>query len=319
MAIRNIPPVTPAIADAVAAGLSHEPKSLPPKLFYDSAGSALFELITHLPEYYLTRTELAILRERAIEIAQLTPPGSSIIELGSGSSAKTRVLLRAASGLRMQVRYYPVDISPAALHDARESLRQEMPSVRVTPTVADLAGDFGFLRDIAPPRLVLYIGSSIGNMESEEAAEFLRRLRSRLAPGDAFLLGTDLVKDPRILLSAYNDAAGVTARFNLNLLARINRELGGHFDLSAFRHIAVWNSRRQRIEMYLESLRDQEVAIDILGRRVHFARGERLHTENSHKYTMFGARLLLRDAGFQPLRTWTDDRKWFAVHFANAV
>jgi len=314
MAIRNV--VTPAIADSVVTGLTRSPKSLPPKLFYDAAGSALFEEITRLPEYYLTRTELGILRERAAEVARLTSPGASIIELGSGSSAKTRVLLHAFSGRHMQVPYYPVDISPAALAEAQQNLRREMPNVRVVPTIADLGGDLRFLNDIPAPRLVLYIGSSIGNMERDEAEQFLRRLRSRLTVGDALLLGTDLVKDRKVLLAAYNDAAGVTARFNLNLLTRINRELGAHFDLHSFRHEATWNAKHNRIEMYLESLREQEVGIDLLRIRVPFALGERIHTENSHKYTAVGARLLLRNAGFRPQHTWTDGRKWFAVHYA---
>lgn len=314
MAIRNV--VVPTLAYDVAAGLTRSPKSLPPKLFYDAAGSALFEEITRLPEYYLTRTELSILRGHATEIAQCTAADASIIELGSGTSAKTRVLLQAFAVRRMQVPYYPVDISPAALDEARYRLREEMPAVRVTPMVADLAGDLRFLRDIPGPRLVLYIGSSIGNMEREEAAEFLRLLHSRLDPGDALLLGTDLVKDRKVLLAAYNDSAGVTARFNLNLLARINRELGGHFDRRAFRHEAIWNAEKSRIEMYLVSVRDQQVPIDMLRLCVAFARGERLHTENSHKYTVRGAQGMLREAGFMPQRRWSDDAGWFAVHLA---
>ncbi len=312
MAIRNV--VVPAIAEDVAAGLTRSPKSLPPRLFYDAAGSALFDEITRLPEYYLTRTELSILRARAVEIAQLAPANASIIEIGSGNSAKTRVLLRAFSARTLQVPYYPIDISPAALNEARLALRREMPSVRVAPIVADLAGDLRFLREIPGPRLVLYIGSSIGNMEAEEAGEFLRRLHSRLDPQDALLLSTDLVKDRAVILAAYNDSAGVTARFNLNLLARINRELGGHFHLDGFRHTAIWNENESRIEMYLESLRAQEVVIDLLRMQVRFARGERIHTENSHKYTVQNARAMLRAAGFAPVRTWYDEKKRFAVH-----
>lgn len=317
MAIREL--VVPAIADDVATGLSRSPKSLPAKLFYDKQGSALFEEISRLPEYYLTRTELGILRERAEEIARRTPEGASIVELGSGSSAKTRVLLEAFAARRMQVSYFPVDISPAALNEARRALRREMPNVRVAPIIADLGGDMNFLRQIPGPRLVMYIGSSIGNMQAEEAHDFLRRLRSHLDTGDALLLGTDLVKDREILLAAYNDAADVTARFNLNLLARINRELGGHFDLGSFRHLAVWNAKRSRIEMYLESLREQEVAIDLLRVSVRFRRGERIHTENSHKYTVRGARRMLRAAGFVPDTTWTDLKRWFAVNFATVL
>ena len=313
MAIRNL--VVPAIAEDVATGLSRSPKTLPPKLFYDAAGSALFEEISRLPEYYLTRTELRILEQRAAEIAQRTAARASIIELGSGSSAKTRVLLEAFAARRLQVPYFPMDISPAALNHARLTLKREMPAVSVAPIIADLGGDLRFLREIPAPRLVLYIGSSIGNMEHEEACDFLHRLRSRLDAGDALLLGTDLVKDRAVLLAAYNDPSGVTARFNLNLLARINRELGGHFDLGAFRHIALWNAKQSRIEMYLESLREQEVAIDLLRMRIQFRSGERIHTENSHKYTVRGARSILTQVGFTPLATWTDEKKWFAVHF----
>lgn len=315
MAIKQI--FVPAIADDVHQGLSRSPKSLPPKLFYDAAGSELFEQISRLPEYYLTRTELRILEQCAAEIAQRTAAGTSIIELGSGSSAKTRVLLEAFAARRLRVPYFPVDISPAALNHARLTLRRELPAVRVAPIVADIGSDLGFLREIPAPRLVLYIGSSIGNMEQIEACAFLRRLRSRLDPGDALLLGTDLVKDHDVLLAAYNDSSGVTAHFNLNLLARINRELGGHFDLGAFRHIALWNEKQSRIEMYLESLRDQEVPIDLLRMRLHFSRGERIHTENSHKYTVRGARRMLREAEFEPVATWTDAKGWFAVHLAN--
>ncbi len=317
MAIRNV--FVPAIAEDVARGLSRSPKSLPPKLFYDAAGSELFEQISRLPEYYLTRTELRILEDRACEIAERTATGASIVELGSGSSAKTRVLLEAFAARRLRVPYFTVDISPAALNHARLTLRREMPAVRVAPLIADVGGDLRFLREIPAPRLVLYIGSSIGNMEPEDASRFLRALRSQLDAHDALLLGTDLVKDRATLLAAYNDKAGVTARFNLNVLARINRELGGHFDLGSFRHIALWNDQQYRIEMYLESLCRQVVPIDALRMRAQFARGERIHTENSHKYTVRGARALLTDAGFTPLATWTDEKKWFAVHFARVT
>jgi dimethylhistidine N-methyltransferase len=191
-----------------------------------------------------------------------------------------------------------------------------LPRVRTNAIVADLAGDLSFISDIPAPRVVLYIGSSIGNMERREADDFLSRLSSRLAPGDALLLGTDLVKDRSTLLAAYNDAAGVTARFNLNLLERINRELGADFNLRRFRHQAIWNARKSRIEMYLVSMTDQEVRMRRLGMRVRFAAGERIHTENSHKYTPAGVRRMLRDAAFKPRHTWTDERNWFAVNWA---
>lgn len=314
MAIRSI--AISAIADDVYRGLTATPKSLPPKLFYDAVGSELFEEITRLPEYYLTRTELAILREHAGDIAQRTPSKASIIELGAGSAAKTRIILQALAERSMQVRYYPVDISSSALEGATKALRCELPSVRIVPTCADLGGDLRFLRNVPAPRLVLYIGSSIGNMDPEEAADFLGRVRARLGPGDAFLLGADLVKERRLLLAAYDDAAGVTAQFNLNLLARINRELGGHFDLRTFRHIALWNPKKSRMEIYLESEIEQRVRVDALDISVPFAAGERIHTENSHKYTVAGVRRMLRKAGFAPLAVWTDPRKWFSVHWA---
>ena len=314
MAIRNV--IAPAIAEVVYRGLTSRPKALPPKLFYDTTGSALFEAITRLPEYYLTRTELAILTERAAEIARLCRAGASIVELGAGTSAKTRVLLHAMSAQRMHVPYYPVDISPAALDVAAKALRKELPRVRTTPLVADLGADLNFITRIPTPRVILYIGSSIGNMERTEAEAFLKRVSAHLACGDALLLGADLVKDPAVLLAAYNDRAGVTARFNLNVLQRINRELGADFDLSRFRHEAVWNARGRRIEMYLESTAEQEVWIAALAMRVRFAAGERIHTENSHKYTIAGVRKVLRTAGFNPRRSWTDSRQWFAVTWA---
>lgn len=314
MAIRSL--AISAIADDVYRGLTATPKSLPPKLFYDAAGSELFEEITRLPEYYLTRTELAILRERAGQIAQCTPSNASIVELGAGSAAKTRVILQALAANSMQVRYYPVDISSSALEGATETLRRELPSVRIQPTCADLAGDLHFLRDVPTPRLVLYIGSSIGNMDPEEAVNFLGRVRSRLAPGDALLLGADLVKERRLLLAAYDDAAGVTAQFNLNLLARINRELGGHFDLRTFRHVALWNAKESRMKMYLESNIEQRVRIDALNISIPFHARERIHTENSHKYTVAGVRRMLRQAGFTPRAAWTDRKRWFSVHWA---
>ncbi len=313
MAIREI--VAPSIADDVYRGLTKSPKSLPAKLFYDAAGSALFEEITRLPEYYVTRTELEIFRERAGEIASRFPEGASIVELGAGTSEKTRVLLDALSRRRMQVRYYPIDISPAALKVSVKKLAAELPRVRTNAMVADLAGDLRFLSQIPAPRAVLYIGSSIGNMESGEAGAFLRRLQSRMTPGDGLLLGTDLVKDREILLAAYNDSAGVTARFNLNVLARINRELGAGFDVSSFRHEAVWNAKKSRIEMYLVSTRAQEVRL-APGVMIYFEAGEKIHTENSHKYTIRDVGKMLRKAGFMPRHTWMDERKWFAVTWA---
>jgi L-histidine N-alpha-methyltransferase len=304
------------IAQDVYEGLTRARKSLPPKLFYDRAGSRLFERITRLPEYYLTRTELKILRARACHIAARVPAGARIVELGAGSAAKTRVLLRAISEHHGSANYSPVDISPAALAAAARQLKRSLPQVRVRPLLADMGDGLDFLAEVPPPRLVMYIGSSIGNFEQDEAARFLYDVRRQLAPGDALLLGTDLVKDTAVLLDAYNDAAGVTAAFNLNVLERINRELGGHFDPRSFRHLALWNREQSRIEMHLQSTRAQVVPIDALQLCVRFAAGETIHTENSHKYTIAGAQEMLREAGFAGVETWTDPQQWFAVHWA---
>ncbi len=304
------------IASDVYEGLARGPKTLPPKLFYDEAGSKLFDEITRLPEYYLTRTELGILREHAREVAARIPSGISVTELGSGSGSKTRVLLRALTSRYGSAHYVPVDISPAALAEVQRGM-QRIRHVQVRPVVADIGEGFDFLAFVPPPRLVLYIGSSIGNFDSDEAARFLLNLRRHLSAGDSLLLGTDLAKDRSVLLDAYNDAAGVTAAFNLNVLARINRELGGRFDLRSFRHIAVWNEKQSRIEMHLASTRAQTVDIRDLRLSIRFERGETIHTENSYKYTVEGARTMLRDAGFAQVETWTDAKKWFAVHWAD--
>ncbi len=304
------------IAQDVYEGLTRTPKSLPPKLFYDAAGSRLFEQITRLPEYYLTRTELKILRARAGEIASRVTAETSVIELGAGSAAKTHVLLQAIHQSHGAAHYSPVDISSTALAEAARQLTRRLPGVRVQPLMADMSDGLEFLAALPAPRLAMYIGSSIGNFEQDEAATFLRHLRRQLTPGDALLLGTDLVKDEDTLLDAYNDAAGVTAAFNLNLLERINRELGGHFDRRAFRHLAIWNPEQSRIEMHLQSTRAQVVPIDMLNLCVRFAAGETIHTENSHKYTITGAQEMLREAGFASIETWIDQKQWFAVHWA---
>jgi dimethylhistidine N-methyltransferase len=306
----------PAYAEEVRDGLTTYPKSLPCKLFYDRRGSALFEEITRLPEYYLTRTELEILHRRSGEIARAAGAGITVVELGAGTAAKTCTLLHALSKRQIRVPYFPVDISPAALNEARERVEAQCPRVSVRPVVADFSRGFGFLRDIPDRKLVLYLGSSIGNFDSPAAVRMLTQIRTQLAAEDALLLGTDLVKDQSILLPAYSDAQGITEQFNKNMLCRLNRELGADFDLSCFRHIACWNPQQSRMEIYLESLRPQTVSIPLLNLRVGFADGERIHTENSYKYTLGMVRNMLKPAGFALSRTWFDRRKWFAVHLA---
>jgi len=294
-------------------------KSLAPWLFYDAAGSALFEEITQLPEYYLTRSERGIFTAHADEMIAAAARSSrlSIAELGAGTAAKTGLLLAAAARAQGSVLYQPVDVSPTALAEAKSRLEEEITGVQVAPQVADYTrGPILFERD--GRQLVLYIGSSIGNFDPASAIALLSNLRSQLQPGDALLLGTDVVKDRATLLAAYNDAAGVTAAFNLNVLARLNRELGADFNLRCFRHSAIWNAQCSRIEMHLQSTVNQHVSFPSLG-EIEFAPGETIHTENSYKFTPQAVAGLLQPAGFVLESVWTDERKWFAVTLAVAA
>jgi len=306
----------PDYADEVVHGLRAQPKSLPCKLFYDERGSALFEEITHLPEYYLTRTEAEILREHSDEIVQAAGSPISVIELGAGTARKTATLLEAIARRQIRVKYFPVDISPSALAQAKKRIREEQWGAQVQPIIADFSNGFNFLRDIHGRKLVLYLGSSIGNFDIREAPNLLRKVRDGLAPGDALLLGTDMAKSPEILIPAYDDSQGVTAEFNKNILGRINRELNADFDLDSFRHIAEWNRVLSRIEIYLESMRVQSIALRLVDTTVHFLAGERIHTENSYKYTFEMVRRMLSVSGFALEKTWFERRKWFGVHLA---
>jgi len=304
-----------SIVDEVRAGLSARPKTLPPKLFYDAAGSQLFEGITRLPEYYLTRTETCILHAQAPSMVMAAGLPPSVIELGAGTATKTRLILAALQAQRGPVRFCPVDVSEAALAEAEHNLRS-LREVTVEPLIADYTSSMDFIADVPAPRLILYLGSSIGNFEPLHASRLMARLRARLSAGDTLLLGTDLVKPASVLLPAYDDAAGVTAAFNRNLLVRINRELGADFDPESFAHVARWNPVASRIEMHLESLREQEVPIPALRMRVGFARGETIHTENSYKFTATMVDSILQNGGFMRACTWLDPRRWFAVHLA---
>jgi L-histidine Nalpha-methyltransferase len=305
----------PAYAEEVHTGLTNCPKTLPCKLFYDNIGSALFEEITRLPEYYLTRTELEILCKHAGEIAKAAGVGT-VVELGAGTAAKTCTLLQALSQRQLRVLYYPVDISPAALKEARERVEVQCPQVSVRSVIADFGQGFSFLRDIPGRKLVLYLGSSIGNFDPTAAVEMLKQIRCELGDQDALLLGTDLVKDQSVLVPAYDDARGVTEQFNKNILHRLNRELGADFNLDFFGHVTFWNPQKSRIEIYLESFRPQIVAIPSLNLCVRFANGERIHTENSYKYTLGMVNDMLEPAGFALTCTWFDQRKWFGLHLA---
>ena len=307
---------TSAMAEAVLRGLTQEPKALPPWLFYDALGSELFEQITDLPEYYLTRTERSILEKNSGEILDQAGHGLTLIELGAGTAAKTSILIEALLRRQLRVTFYPVDVSAAALAVAESRLLKEFQGLTVRPLVGNYSQGLARLSGTPGRKLVLYIGSSIGNFEPEEASQLLKTIRRSLRAGDALLLGTDMVKGAALLHAAYNDAAGITARFNLNLLARIKGELRANFNLERFRHVAEWNRHASRIEMYLESTREQIVRIADLDLRVRFLEGERIHTENSYKFTAKMVQDVLSAGGFELARSWTDPLKWFGVHLA---
>lgn len=295
---------------AVLAGLSRTPRAIPAKFLYDERGSALFDAICELPEYYLTRTETEILRGCAGEIATLAGAGRALVEYGSGSSVKSRLLIES---LRDLSAYVPIDISRQHLDAAANRLRRDYPDLRVEPVCADymmldrLPADVG----VDGRRLGFFPGSTIGNLLPDEATAFLCRARRLLGKEGAMVLGVDLKKDPRRLHDAYNDSAGVTAQFTLNLLRRMNRELDANFDLGAFAHDAFYNPAQGRIEIYFRSLKPQSVTV--AGRTFAFAAGERVHTEYSYKFDDAGIANLARSAGFGIARTWTDRQRQFAV------
>jgi dimethylhistidine N-methyltransferase len=295
----------------VLAGLGKTPKILSAKYFYDEAGSLLFERITDLPEYYPTRCEMKILRDHAADIAALIPQDSALIEFGSGSSKKARILLRAiASKLAA---YVPVDICREMIEQEAAELRPDFPGLKVLPVTADICFPFELPEEAkaAKARIGFFPGSTIGNFEPHEAASFLRNAAKILGPGATLIIGVDLIKDAEVLNAAYNDAAGVTAEFNLNLLKRINRELGGTFRLDTFEHHAFFNRERNRVEMHLASLKRQKVKV--AGETFDFRTGETIHTENSYKYSVESLRALARGVGWLPVGLWTDAAKYFSI------
>lgn len=294
----------------VLKGLSQQRKRLSPKYFYDAVGSELFERITEQPEYYPTRCEMDILRNRGAEIAQLIPPGAALVEFGSGSNKKARILLAAAPTLAA---YVPVDICGPMVEQEAAELRPDFPSLNVLPITADFTQPFALPQEAldAPARIGFFPGSTIGNFEPHEAAAFLRNAAKTLGPGAKMIIGADLVKDAEILNAAYNDAAGFTEKFNLNLLVRINRELRGNFDLDSFEHHAFYNRERQRIEMHLASLKRQRVKV--AGECFEFRAGETIHTESSYKYTPESLAALARGVGWEPVSVWMDDDRRFSI------
>lgn len=303
----------PAFRADVLNGLAARPRAIPARWFYDRRGSELFEEITQLPEYYPTRTETALLERVCPEVARVVGLGGAVVEFGSGSSVKTPVLLRAVR----PAAYVPIDISGDFLRDSAREIAAQFPVMAVEPVEGD------FLKPLKLPagigglaRLGFFPGSTIGNMAPVAAVDLLRTMRSSLGEGSALLIGIDRIKDPAVLVPAYDDAAGVTAAFNLNLLERINAELAGTIPVESFAHVARWNDDRARIEMHLEATR--AVAFEVDGRGFAMAAGETIHTENSHKYSDRDARLLLAAGGWTVTRAWTDDAGLFGLYLAEA-
>ena len=297
-----------ALLSAALHGLQRTPKTLPSKWFYDTEGSRLFEEITQLPEYYPSRTETLILRAQADKLAKSIPEAGALVELGSGASVKTRLLLDAAPHVK---RYVPVDVAEGFLRDASSRLAREYSGLSVQPIVADFTSSVELPSDLSDvPKTVLFPGSTIGNLAQEQAVALLSSVRAWDGI-HRFILGADLVKSPDILVPAYDDTAGVTAAFNLNLLRRLNREIGASFDLATFGHEARWNAAKSRIEMHLRSEEDQSVCI--ADAKIHFKAGETIHTENSRKYTEARLHELAKASGWTIEAFYTDAEAWFAV------
>jgi len=293
----------------VVGGLQASPKRVPAKYFYDDTGSLLFERITDLPEYYPTRCEMGILRTQAAEISKLIPQGAALVEFGAGASKKARILLKAAPQIAA---YVPVDICGEMIEREAAELRPDFPALKVLPVTADFTQSFALPEEVSTaPHVGFFPGSTIGNFEPHEAAAFLAHAGRILGPGARLIVGVDLIKPAEVLNAAYNDKAGVTAEFNLNLLKRINRELGGNFNLDCFEHHAFFNRERSRVEMHLASLKKQKAKV--AGETVEFRAGETIHTENSYKYSTEKLAALARGAGWRPLKAWTDENNYFSI------
>ncbi len=302
------------VVDDALEGLSKPRKTLPPKLFYDPEGCRLFDRITKLPEYYLTRTELALLRRIAPLVGQSVAERAVVVEYGAGSDAKAAILLQ---GLHDPAAYVPIDVAAEALADSALRLARRFPALAIHPFVADFLSPFRLPAIVgAGSRLGFFPGSTIGNLEPTTAVRFLTQVRDTLGPDAMLLLGADLRKDPAVLLPAYDDASGVTAAFNRNVLTRLNREAGANFDLDSFVHQTAWNDEESRIEMHLVSQRAQSVAV--AGRAIVFREGESIHTENSYKHTKARMIEIAREAGWSSLQLWTDMDDLFSIHLLQA-
>jgi dimethylhistidine N-methyltransferase len=314
--LRDFEPTTSEFRAAVIAGLGESQKTLPCKFFYDAEGSRLFDRICELPEYYPTRTEVTILKKRADEIARLVGPAVRLVEFGSGAGVKVRLLLKE---LERPVGYVPVDISREHLDSAAKALARDFPHLNIAPICADYTKPFELPSPIGPAAQTtvgFFPGSTIGNFTPVEARGFLANARGLLGPKSSMLVGVDLRKDEDVLVRAYDDAEGVTAAFNLNLLRRINRELGGDFDLEGFAHLARWNGELGRVEMHLVSRKAQDVRIG--SDRFRFGAGETIHTESSQKYTVREFRALAVEAGYMPRAAWADAASLYAIYLLDA-
>jgi dimethylhistidine N-methyltransferase len=309
--VTDAEPFHAEFAEAVLTGLAQAPRHIPCRFLYDARGSALFEEITELDEYYPTRTEIGLLNTYGGEIAKRAGEGCAVVEFGSGSSRKTHILLEH---MHNAAAYVPIDIDDDALKQATARLKEKFPDLQLYPVHADFGQDIKLPRQIeGAPRLGFFPGSTIGNFELDSAVDFLARAGELLGKGSSLLIGADLQKDLDILLPAYDDAKGVTAQFTLNLIHRINRELNGNLDVKRFAHKVIYNDEIGRIEIYIESLAGQEA--EILGRRFSFAEGERIHVENSHKYTLPQFHDLAHRAGWDTEQVWTDPDNLFSLHY----
>lgn len=311
--------ITRTFAQEILSGLKNAPRSIPPMFFYDLKGSDLFEKICALPEYYVTRTELGILAAMQTDLLSYIDGPVRVVELGSGMSVKTRTILDAVAGMQETVEYLPIDVSDI-LAESSEQLLRDYDCLRITGIIDTYEGGLEFLQDYGSERnLILFLGSSFGNFSPKEGEAFLRDVGRMMRPGDLFMIGLDLVKDKKVLESAYDDSSGMTARFNLNMLSRINDELDADFELQNFAHHSIYNEREQRIEMYLKSLLNQSVVVSKCGLRIELKRDELIHTEYSHKFTLPQVHRLLEDAGFQVRRVWLDKDRYFSVTLASRL
>ena len=300
-------------AEEISSSLNHDSKFISPKFFYDKKGSDLFEKICSLPEYYPTRTEISILRKLQPELSSYIDENFRLVELGSGTSVKTRLILDVLTKLQDSVDYFPIDISEI-LTESSEELLKNYDGLHITGIIDTYEGGLEFLKNFDKKKnLIIFLGSSFGNFSPNDGFEFLKKINSTMKPGDLFLIGLDLIKDKQILESAYDDSQGVTAEFNLNILSRINDELDADFNLKNFSHLAIYNEEKQRIEMYLKSLVNQSVIVSKSDLLLNLEKDELIHTEHSHKYTLTQIHELLDSVGFEIKHTWLDDKKYFSL------